>query len=415
MEDYLDNLEYYSNVHHCFVIGEIIDIDDEDNYIMKNKNDGTEEICESKNIRKITNISSTPLNEGNECIYEYIKNDEEFVEVEIKEQKGLFYILETVGEESTFLARQKQLRSIEYLSIEDYIQDKYANITLSMPSELINWINSERFNDVLQRIRGDSEKSDGCKLFYTCYPSEEPKYLRILCDADKKDLAKLLLSTAMEKEKKLSSLSQDTEKSKKQLENAQKQNQTVYIKQKYIGLIIGKDGVNIKNLKNKYNVNITIDSKKNDKKPTKVIITGDDGDKVDECAKEINVSEKIFELTELSESSVADLRKKGSKFIEDYKIKYFFISYEEKKDEEGNIYKAPNVTIIGNSEFIDALYNGEIKDYDKYNKNYGNNNYNYNSGSSYRQNNRRYNNNYNYYNNYNQENYKYNKSYSHYY
>ena len=71
MADCLKDLEYYSSIHHCFVIGEIIDIDDEDNYVMKNKRDNNSEICESKNIRKITNISSTPLNE---CVCEYIKN-----------------------------------------------------------------------------------------------------------------------------------------------------------------------------------------------------------------------------------------------------------------------------------------------------------------------------------------------------
>ena len=48
MEDSLKDLEYYSSIHHCWAIGSIIDIDDEDNYIMKNKNDDSTEICESK-------------------------------------------------------------------------------------------------------------------------------------------------------------------------------------------------------------------------------------------------------------------------------------------------------------------------------------------------------------------------------
>ena len=46
MADYLKDLEYYSSIHQCYVIGEIIDIDDENNYIMKNKKDSTEEICD---------------------------------------------------------------------------------------------------------------------------------------------------------------------------------------------------------------------------------------------------------------------------------------------------------------------------------------------------------------------------------
>ena len=209
----------------------------------------------------------------------------------------------------------------------------------------------------------------------------------------------------MEKEKKLTSLNQDTENRKKQLEDAQKRNKSVYINQKFVGLIIGKEGSNIKNLKSKYGVNITIAPKKdkNDKKPTKVIITGDNGENVEECAKEINVCEKIFEIPE---SSVGDLKKRANKLIEDYKVKHFFISNEEKKDDEGVTYKAPNVSIIGNSEYIDDLYNNEIKDYDSYKT--SNNNYNYSSGT-YRKSSKRYN---NYYNNY-QDSYNY-KGYNNY-
>lgn len=406
MEDRLNDLEYYSSIHHCYVIGDIIDIDDEENYIMKNRNDSTEEICEAKNIRKITNITSTPINEGNECICEYMKNDEEFLEVEIKEKKGLFYILEIEDEEgnqSTILSRQKQLRYIEYVPIEDFIQEKYVNVIIDMPTELSSWIGSERFNDVLKRIKGGEENDN--KLFYSYYPSDSPKFLRILCDSEKRELAKLMLTTAMEKEKQLTSLNQDTENRKKQLEDAQKRNKSVYINQKFVGLIIGKEGSNIKNLKSKYGVNITIAPKKdkNDKKPTKVIITGENGENVEECAKEINVCEKIFEIPE---SSVGDLKKRANKLIEDYKVKHFFISNEEKKDDEGVTYKAPNVSIIGNSEYIDDLYNNEIKDYDSYKT--SNNNYNYSSGT-YRKSSKRYN---NYYNNY-QDSYNY-KGYNNY-
>ena len=93
------------------------------------------------------------------------------------------------------------------------------------------------------------------------------------------------------------------------------------------------------------------------------------------------------------------------KLIEDYKVKHFYISNEEKKDDDGKTYKAPNVTIIGNSEFIDNLYNNEIKGYDSYKSSNSNNNYNNYSSRTYMNNIRRYNN--NYYNNYNQDNYRY--------
>ena len=126
---------------------------------------------------------------------------------------------------------------------------------------------------------------------------------------------------------------------------------------------------------------------------------------MEECAKEINLIERIFELPE---SSVGDLKKRSNKLMEDYKVKYFFISNEDKKDDDGKVYKGPNVTIIGNSEYIDELYNNEIKDYENYINNYDYGNYGegYNniSNSNYRQN-KRYNNNYYYHQN---SGYKYN-------
>lgn len=405
MAYWLKDLEFYSSIHKCFVMGEIIDIDDEDNYVMKNKKDNNSEICEPKNIRKITNISSTPLNE---CVCEYIKNEYEYIEVEVKETKGLFCILEIEDEEgniSTILSRQKQLRYIEYLPLEDYIREKYTNIFFSIIPELSTWIGSDKFNSTLNIIYENNESHN---LFYTCYPSDAPKTLRILCDANETERAKLLLGTAIEKEKELNVFNKKNEKLENELNDVKKKYQEVLINQKFVGLIIGNKGVNINKLKKKYGVDIKIP--KNDEKFIKIIISGENGDKVEECAKEINLCEKIFEI---SESSVNDLKKRATKLMEDYKVKHFLVSNEEKKDDEGKVYKAPNVTIIGNSEFIDELYNNEIKDYDNYDNNYDNydNNYNnygnnYSYSSSYRQNNKKYNNNYY---NYNQKNYKYDK------
>ena len=99
--------------------------------------------------------------------------------------------------------------------------------------------------------------------------------------------------------------------------------------------------------------------------------------------------------------------------MESYKIKMIYVSNEEKKDDNDNVYKAPNVECIGNEEYIEDFYNNEIKDYDKYSyeKHYSNN---YTSGSSHRQNNnRRYNNYYGYQNNY--KSYKGYNSYNNYY
>ena len=413
MTDFLKDLEYYSSIHNSYVYGEIIDIREENSYIMKNKIDGNEEICESKYIRKITNVSSDSLDEG---VWEYIKSEDEFIEVKIKEQKGLFYILELTDEDgnsSTMLARKKNLRCINYIPLDDYIKDKYANVILDIPPELSSWINSQKFEEIMQELEDTNKDSENPEIFVVSYPDEEPSSLRILCDSDKADVVKLMLSTAMDGEKKLSSVNKDKENSKKELEDVKKKNKTFSISKKFVGLIIGKDGVNIKNLKNKYDVNITIDSKTvNEKKFAKVIITGGNGDNVEACFKEINVARKIFEI---SETCATDIKKRVNNLMETYKIKMIYISHEEKKDDDDKVYKAPNIECIGNEEYINDFYENEIKNYDSYdNYDYGNGYKNYSSGSSYRQSNKRYNNYHGYqnyskpYKNYNSYNY-YNK------
>ena len=410
MSDCLKELEYYSFIHNCYVYGEIIGIQEDNCYVLKNQKDGTEEICEANNIRKITKVSSNSLDDGQ---WEYIKGDDEFLDVNLKEQKGLFYIIELIDEDgnsSTRLARQKELRCINYIPINDFLEDKYSNIYFEIPPEISSWIDSDKYKEIIGQmgklISNDHENSE---LFIVSYQDDDDSLkLRVLCNSEKKDLAKLFLDKAIEKEKKLSSVNRDKENSKKELEDVKKKNKTLFIPQKYVGLIIGKDGINVKNLKNKYGVNIKIDSKKVNEKSSKIIITGENGENVEECSKEIDIVQKIYEI---SEKCSIDIKKRANNLMESYKIKMIYVSNEEKKDDNGNTYKAPNVEIIGNEEYIEDFYNKEIKDFDKYSyDNQYNNNY---SGSSYRQNNRRHNNYYGYQNNY--KSYKGYNSYNNYY
>ena len=425
MSDCLKDFEYYSLIHNSYVYGEIVGIQEENSYILKNNKDGTEEICESNSIRKVTEISPNALDNGQ---WEFIKKEDEFLEATIKEQKGLFYIIEIMDEDgnsSTRLARQKELRCINYTPIDEFLEDKYANIFFEIPQELSSWIDSEKFKEITDKIKEEiSKDNENSELFIVSYNENEESSLRILCNSDKKDFVKLYLDAAIEGEKKLISVNRDKENSKKELEDVKKKNKTFFIPQKFVGLIIGKDGINIKNLKTKYGVNIAIDSKKvNENKLSKVIITGDNGDNVEECSKEINVSQKIYEI---SEKCSIDIKKRANNLMETYKIKMMSVSNEEKKDDNGNVYKAPNVECIGNEEYIEDFYNNEIKNYDDYDNydnyenydnydnydkySYGNHHNNYNSSSSYKQNNKRYNNNYYGY----QNNYKSHKNYNSY-
>ena len=409
MSDYFNDLEYYSSIHNCYTYGDLIGIKEEDSYIIKNKKDGTEEICDSDFIRKIINYSTESLENG---ICELIRGEDEFLEVKIKDKKGLFYIIELIDEEgnsSTRLARQRDLRNINYIPFKDLIKDKYENSFVDVPSELSSWINSEKFNEVIEQIKEHfSKDSENSELFIISNQDKEFSQLRIFSQSDKNEFIKLFLEEAIKKEIKLTNVNKDKEKSKKELEEVKKKNKTIFIPQKFAGLIIGKKGININNLKNKYGVNIEIDPKNvKEKTLVKVIITGDNGEKVEECSKEIDVVQKIFEI---SEKCSIEIKKKTNSLMENYRIKKIIVSNEEKKDDEDHVYKAPNVECIGNEEYIDEFYNNEIKDFDKYNyeKNYSNN---YSSGM-YRHNTKRYNNYYGYQNNY--QSYKKYNSYNYY-
>jgi len=411
MSDIFNDLEYYSSIHNCYTYGDLIGIQEEDSYIMKNKKDGKEEICDSDYIRKILNISTESQENG---ICEFIRGEDEFLEVKIKEKKGLFYIIESTDEEgntSTRIARQKDLRNIKCVPFNDLIKDKYENSYVDVPSELDSWINSEKYNEVIEQIKEhSSEDSENSELFIISYQDNESSQLRIFSHPEKSQFAKMFFEAAIKKEKELTNVNKDKEKSKKELEEAKKKNKTFYIPQKFAGLIIGKKGINLNNLQKTYGVKIEIEQKiVKENSQVKVIITGDNGNNVEECSKEIDVVQKIFEV---SENCSIEIRKKTNSLKEKYRIKMIIVSNEEKKDDEDHAYKAPNVECIGYEEYIDEFYNNEIKDFDNYN--YENNyNNNYSSGSNYRYNNKRYNNYYGYQNNSYQPYKKYN-SYNYY-
>ena len=211
MSDCFKDLEYYSLIHNCYVYGEIIGIQEENSYILKNKKDGTEEICEANNIRKILKVSPNALDEGQ---WEYIKGEDEFLDVTIKEQKGLFSIIEIIDDEgntSTRLARQKELRCINYINIEDLLEDKYANIYFEIPPELSSWIDSDKFKEITDQVRDQISKDcENSELFIVSYPEDEDALsLRVLCNSEKKDFVKLFMGKAIEGEKKLTSVNRN--------------------------------------------------------------------------------------------------------------------------------------------------------------------------------------------------------------
>ena len=259
MSEYFNDLEYYSSIHNCYTYGDLIGIQEEDGYIMKNKKDGREEICDSDYIRKITNISTESQENG---ICEFIRGEDEFLEVKIKEKKGLFYIIESTDEEgnsSTRLARQKDLRNINYIPFEELIKDKYENNYVDVPSELSLWINSEKFNEVIEQIKEHTLKdSENSELFIVSYRNEDISQLRIFSNSDKNEFIKIFLEEAIKKEKKLINIDNNKEDKKEIIINNQDKKDDTNDKKGYI-ITPGFDSINEEDEKE-----IKIENKKDD-------------------------------------------------------------------------------------------------------------------------------------------------------
>ena len=383
MDKFLNDLEFYIEEMNGWIKGEIIGTYGEKSFIMTSPFIERNEIIPIENIRQITQISYEEFPNSN-LELEIEKGC--FCEVEIKEKKGNFYLLIFKRNPLlTKLSRKKNLRYTSSINLSIILQNEFSNIIIPIPKELSNWIQSERYNEMLQSL---NEGSEGNSFFSNFFPSHQPSNIRILCLKEQSELIKMILGTSIENELKLKNISSDKDNSLKQLEDLQKKNKTFYINQKYIGMLIGSKGSNIINLKKKYSVNIIVDANNlNDKNEAKISISGEDVDNVEKCYIEMNISEKYYELRQGKDF---ELKKNSIRIMNDYNLRTFFISNKDVQDDNGKNYKAPNLKIVGPSEYLNDIYYKELKYYINtgYNNNGNYNNYNrYNNNYKYNKNN----------------------------
>ena len=383
MDKFLNDLEFYIEEMNGWIKGEIIGTYGEKSFIMTSPFIERNEIIPIENIRQITQISYEEF-PNSSLEFEIEKGC--FCEVEIKEKKGNFYLLIFKRNPLlTKLSRKKNLRYTSSINLSIILQNEFSNIIIPIPKELSNWIQSERYNEMLQSL---NEGSEGNSFFSNFFPSHQPSNIRILCLKEQSELIKMILGTSIENELKLKNISSDKDNSLKQLEDLQKKNKTFYINQKYIGMLIGSKGSNIINLKKKYSVNIIVDANNlNDKNEAKISISGEDVDNVEKCYIEMNISEKYYELRQGKDF---ELKKNTNRIMKDYNLKTFFISNKDVQDDNGKNYKAPNLKIVGPSEYFNDIYYKELKYYINtgYNNNGNYNNYNrYNNNYKYNKNN----------------------------
>ena len=99
--------------------------------------------------------------------------------------------------------------------------------------------------------------------------------------------------------------------------------------------------------------------------------------------------EKYYELRQGKDF---ELKKNSIRIMNDYNLKTFFISNKDVQDDNGKNYKAPNLKIVGPSEYLNDIYYKELKyyintgynnngNYNNYNRH--NNNYKYNKNNYY--------------------------------
>ena len=82
---------------------------------------------------------------------------------------------------------------------------------------------------------------------------------------------------------------------------------------------------------------------------------------MEQCAIEMKIVEKILEV---KQGQDYNLKKMSSKCVNQYHLKTFYVSNKDYQDENGNWFKAPNLTLVGPEEYVNQLI-AEIKYYIK--------------------------------------------------
>lgn len=359
MDKYFTDIEYFSDLtktwSECIISGiygekSFTLIPKSNNDIKSNSSKNTI-VIPIENIRKIIQISSSPFDSSSS---EYNVSTNNFAECKIKNQKGNFFSLTLPETKSTILSRANQMRYVSSIPLTNIISDNFTNLIFKIPTELSSkWSNESHYEELIKHLYKDIEDTNIPSIYIKCFPKNNPTILRALCLKEKADIAKVIIDTALENEIQLSRVIDETNRTIEQVKDVQKKNKIFNVNKKFLGILIGKQGANIKNLKKQYNVEIIINSKyQNENSEAQVTISGEDANKVEQCTIEMNLVEKIYELKKGSEYQVQKILKKA---YNQYQIKKFLLSYEDYKSEEGDFYAGPNVSVIGPKKYIDEL------------------------------------------------------------
>lgn len=347
MESQLFNIEYFNITNNYWSQCTIKGIFGEKSFIVSSKSNlkSDEFIVPIEHLRKI--ISTNPISSTtSECEYEI--KDYCYIPCKIKSQKGKFYSIIFDDEKTVKLIKESKLRHTTSSFFSTVIISSYSNIILPIPKELTNWFGSDSYNEMIKNIQEDPH--DPVSFYINSFPEAKPNFIRVLCPKDKADLLKLIIDTAIENELKLTHLDNDKVTTLKQLKTVQALNKVFVVSNKFVGMLIGSRGSNIKYLSNIFHVTINVE-KLNDNQ-NRVTISGNNEANVENCYIEMNLQEKIFEIKFGYEKT---LREQSSQFINDYHLNIFYISNYDIQDDYGKWYHGPNIKIIGPEQYLNDL------------------------------------------------------------
>lgn len=346
MDGFLTNLEFLNSSHNTWSPCSIIGTFGEKSFVVEKKNKSTD-IAPIEQIRQIIKVSPTEIPNSST---EYESSPEEFISCQIKKHQGKFFSL-TLKDNQVILSRENNLRYIQTLPLSQIINTHFSNISIPIPSELSTRTNSENFKEMIKNIQ--EENNEQYLFYYNIYPTDKPKYLRLFCLKEKSEIIKIIIETAIDNELKLCHISNDKNLMKQQIEDVKNKNKIIYINPKYVGIIIGTQGVNLKKLKKQYKVNIFIDNNsKNEKGEVKVSISGDNTENVEACADECNFVEKHIPVKIGQENN---LKKMALKMNSTYGLKSFYVNFNDIELDDENILPAPSVSVLGPEKYIDYM------------------------------------------------------------
>jgi hypothetical protein len=294
--------------------------------------------------------------------YEYSIGKDTFIPCEILNKKGKFYSISTlILKDSevlniTKIAREKEIRKVTSRKFTECLSKNYGNIHIKIPNELKNWTNSDSFADLIKNLSDDFSL-----CFYSTYEENEENkdsqsntYIRIFSYTKHLNTIQLMIEVAIQNELKLLKFESDKISTLQKLETVKKELEKIkkfQISKELVGLLIGSKGANVNRLKQKYEVNIVIQSDVPGDLAL-VTITGENEKLVEECMKESKFVKKSLEIRPNAESR---LKPMIPDLIQKYNLIKMFITRDKYKDEKRGTYYLQYLNIIGTEDSLEEV------------------------------------------------------------